>query len=362
MLAARVVVLLALVVAHLFHSQQGTEGLLGWDARWYRNIADRGYGGVPAEGIRFFPLLPLLGRLLSAVLPGGSGVAILLLANGSAAAYAVLAQRLAVREGLGQEAARAVPWVLALAPAGFVLVMGYTEALYGVLICGVLLACRSRRWATAMFCGFLGALLRPTGIVLCVPIALEALADWRRGRLTSPKHEPPPVGVRSAPVMRCVAPFGPLLGSLPFLAWCQGTRGDILAPFRAQTAPTLRGGVAVNPIATLRSAVSALFSGHIREAAPLLHAAWFLVAAALLIVCARLLPLSYTAFAACTLALAVTSRGLSSFERYAAAAVPLLLAASTLLTTPKRRSVALVCGFAVMSAYTLVSFRHGYVP
>src|SRR4051794_41945278 len=46
-------------------------GLLGADAAWYRDIARAGYGGLPAEGLRFFPLFPLLGRG-ACWLPGAS--------------------------------------------------------------------------------------------------------------------------------------------------------------------------------------------------------------------------------------------------------------------------------------------------
>src|SRR4051794_990489 len=31
-------------------------GLLGWDGGFYRTIAEAGYGALPAEALRFFPL------------------------------------------------------------------------------------------------------------------------------------------------------------------------------------------------------------------------------------------------------------------------------------------------------------------
>jgi hypothetical protein len=42
-------------------------GLLGWDANWYRRIAEIGYGGAGRTSVRFFPLYPLLTRALSKV-------------------------------------------------------------------------------------------------------------------------------------------------------------------------------------------------------------------------------------------------------------------------------------------------------
>src|SRR5258708_8302717 len=44
-------------------------GLLAWDAAWYRDIARLGYDRVPLEGLRFFPVFPLLPRAVS-WLPG----------------------------------------------------------------------------------------------------------------------------------------------------------------------------------------------------------------------------------------------------------------------------------------------------
>jgi hypothetical protein len=44
-----------------------TEGLIAWDGTWYRDIAEFGYSSIAPEGLRFFPLFPLLGRAVSVV-------------------------------------------------------------------------------------------------------------------------------------------------------------------------------------------------------------------------------------------------------------------------------------------------------
>src|SRR5262249_57635658 len=36
------------------------QGLFAWDAAFYRDIAEHGYGAVRTGALRFFPLLPLL--------------------------------------------------------------------------------------------------------------------------------------------------------------------------------------------------------------------------------------------------------------------------------------------------------------
>jgi hypothetical protein len=366
MAAARLVVVAALLAAHSVRPPVETESLLGWDAEWYADIARHGYDELPDEAIRFFPLFPLLGRLLGAPLDwlgagswagrmgGGDGVALLVLANAAALAYAAVVQHVARREGLAPVAVRAVPWVIAFAPAGFVLAMAYTEALYGVLVGATLLAARGRRWGAAALCGVLAGLLRPTGVLLCVPIAVEWWLAMRRGGDSGPTDR------------RLLAPaaalLSPLAGLVAFCAWCASTRGDALAAFREQTTADRRGAIMVNPVQTLQEAASAALNGDLAGSAALLHAVWSVLAVALLVVCARRLPVSYTLFAAATLVLALTSRGMSSFERYAGSALPLLLAAATLLTKPRRRRMALVLAAGVLAAYATAAFRHAYIP
>jgi hypothetical protein len=68
-----------------------------------------------------------------------------------------------------------------------------------------------------------------------------------------------------------------------------------------------------------------------------------------------------------TLALALTARQFSSFERYAASALPLLLVAGESIagwTARRRRVRAGVVGvaIAVMAAYALAAFGNEYVP
>src|SRR3954452_638914 len=54
-------------------------GLLGWDAAFYRDIASLGYGGLPDEARRFYPLLPLSVRVLG--LGHAAGPVLLLTVN-----------------------------------------------------------------------------------------------------------------------------------------------------------------------------------------------------------------------------------------------------------------------------------------
>lgn len=350
-LAARLIVLAAyvaaVVVAALVHRR--TESLLGWDADWYRRIADRGYTRIPAEGLRFFPLLPLLARALGTVV--GAGAALLLLADASALAAAALGRQLALSAGYPERVARLVPWVVAFSPAAAVLAMGYGEAPYAVLVAVILLAVRSGRWWPAAAAGALAGGLRPTGVLLAVPVAVEA---WQGLRSASTRER----------ATRALAVLAPALGALAYLAWVGWRFGSVLLPFRVQTRPELRAGVLVNPLPSIGRALLALFGSGPGPVSPLPHLLWALLVVALLVRCARRLPLSWTAFSAVTVLLALTARGLTSFERYAGSALPLLLVAAEWLAQQSghRRRQALAAAAVVLFGYSCLTFLHLYQP
>ena len=355
-LTVRAVVLLALVMSTLLRRelqarygvQLPTTGLLGWDADWYRRIAESGYDGAGRESLRFFPAFPLLVRVVSWPLGGSVPAALLLLANGSAIGYAWLVHRLALREGLGDQVARRAVWVLALAPAGFVLVMGYTEAVYGVLVVGVFLAARDRRWLLVAGLGLVAGASRPTGVLLALPVLVEACR-----------------ALRGAPVrdlaVRALAVAAPAAGLASYLLWVGVNYGDARLPFSLQSDRRLRGGTFYNPIPELWRVASGA-AAHDGPVTILMHLPVLITCVALTVVVARRLPASYTAFTLATLALALTAKRLSSFERYTGSAVPLLLAAALVVTGNTRPKVALVLGGVSLAGYALLAFTRLLVP
>ena len=345
-LVSRVVVLAALLTAWLIPKHRNAS-LLSWDASWYDSIAVHGYAASPDGAVRFFPVLPLLARWSAAVFFAPPGVLLVVIANAAALLYLALARRVALEVGLDAPVADAVPAVVALAPAGFVLVMGYTEPLFGVLLCVVLLSARRGRWLPCAIAGLMAGGLRPTGILLCLPVAIEACRGLRAVT---------PAGLAG----RLAATCAPAAGLGLYLGWAWRAYGDPLAPLRAQTVPGLRGAVLVDPIGTLAAACT-LFTGH--PGWILLRVLWIAVALALLVVSARRLPASFTAFAAATLFLAVTASNFSSFERYACSALPLLLAAATVLVArPRLRLAAAIGAPLVLFGQALLSFLGSYVP
>ena len=138
---SRVLVVGALAtIRHIVHDRarqpvpvQLHAGLLAWDASWYRDIARGGYDGVATEGLRFFPLFPMLGRAVS-WLPGASaGFGVVLVANVSALVLGFALHALVMQRTRRRDLARRAVWLVYLAPPAFVLVMGYAEATFMTL-------------------------------------------------------------------------------------------------------------------------------------------------------------------------------------------------------------------------------------
>ena len=93
-----------------------TEGLIAWDGTWYRDIAEFGYSSIAPEGLRFFPLFPLLGRAFSVVTLGRTDVALILIANIASLFLAIAIRRLVIFERGSKELANRAVWIVCLSP------------------------------------------------------------------------------------------------------------------------------------------------------------------------------------------------------------------------------------------------------
>src|SRR4051794_29619194 len=314
-------------------------GLLGADAAWYRDIARAGYDGVASEGLRFFPLFPFLGRVVS-WLPGASaGFGVLFVANASALALGFVLHRLVMHERDDPELARRAVWLVYLVPSAFVLVMGYAEATFMVFAAVVLLGLRSRRWWLAAAFGFLAGLTRPVGVLLAVPAIVEGWQrrDWKAA----------------------VPAVAPVLGLVAYLVWAADRTHDFLYPVRAQQDPTRRGHW-VDPIRAVAHNVHELFTGDHMSAG--IHALSALVFVALLLVLARRWPLSFTLYAAVALVVALSSRNLDSLERYGLATLPFVLAGADVIAEPERERIVLCLAGAGLAAASVLAFTGVLIP
>lgn len=152
------------------------------DVPHYVNIAANGYvaAGENANEIVFYPLFPLLMRLMHAIIPdytaAGAVVSNLCLGAASAGMLALMERELGERRAL-----RGV-LLFSLFPFGFFMVGAYTESLFIALMVLDMLALVKRRWAWVGVLGMLAALTRTQGIALLVPAVYELCLDLRRKR------------------------------------------------------------------------------------------------------------------------------------------------------------------------------------
>ncbi len=353
-IAARVLVGIALGLSRILvdHGQvddpfariTSGHGLLAWDGSFYADIAQHGYGSLPRAALRFFPLTPLLGRGVG-WLGFGPRIGVVIVANVAALVAGALLWSLVQREGFSSAAANRAAWLLPVFPSAFVLVLGYAESIFLAVAIGAFVAIRDRRWLLAAVLGVLAGASRPGGFILAVPIAVEAV---RALRTAGPRE----IAARATAVL---APFG---GTALFLLWVGDRFGDALLPFRVQTRSNLKGSF-TNPAISVGRAVRGLFDGHIGTG---LHVPWMVLAVILIVICFKRLPSSYGWFALVTIASAVTSSNLDSFERYALGAFPLVIVGAILTRDRRIERTLLVLSATAMTGYATLAFLHAYVP
>jgi hypothetical protein len=192
------------------------------DALWYLRIADQGYATDDASAA-FFPLYPLVVRGVSFVL-GGHPLAAGLLVSNAAFLGALLVMWALTRSELSEELARRAVLYAAVFPTAFFFVAPYSESLFLLLVVTAFWAARRSRWELAGVAGALAALTRNLGVVLFLPLALEAVYQ-------SLSSQP-----RRWQVRALAWSLAPVAGTLAYLGFWGVRSGDWLAPLHQQAA------------------------------------------------------------------------------------------------------------------------------
>ncbi|WP_034268288.1 hypothetical protein [Actinospica robiniae] len=331
------------------------DALFTWDTAWYSGIAEHGYTGVPSDGIRFWPLLPLTIRSFDLVGIGALTGA-LVVCWAASLAFGMLMYRVALAVGGDEPTARRAAWLSQLAPGAFVLVMGYTEALAGMLAAAFLASILLTRpgalptaratwtwYAVGFVAGVGSGLVRPTGWLLCLAGLVEVVGN-RRDR---------PSGTAA----RLAVAASPVVGLLIFLGWVNAEYHDWMLPYSTQRAANLRGTTAANPFDSALQSINQ--GGNGAGAFTLLLV---IASIGLLWGSAKRLPVSFTVWAFAGLAAVITAPHFSSFARYSAGILPLLLVAA-MLTTKRTAWWWTIGSSAALCAYfAFQAFIGIYIP
>jgi hypothetical protein len=188
--------------------------LARWDAFWYLDIATRGYrwNGNPLEqqNVVFFPLFPLLMRVIGRAI-GGHVLLAGLLVSLIAFLLALCGFWRWTADRLGADAATGAVWLLSAFPLALFFSAVYTESLYLLVAVAACDHAERRQFARSAAFGFLGGLVRPNGLLLSIPIAWTAFVADRD---------------RHQELSRGAAAIAPILGMLCFSAYLAWRVGD----------------------------------------------------------------------------------------------------------------------------------------
>lgn len=231
-----------------------------WDARWYAEALQHGYPALlptGADGIvqenawAFYPLFPMLGRVLSGLTGTGPAWSLTAIALVAGLGAVLVAYRI-FRHRAGHRTALWGTVFLAAFPVAPVLQVPYAESLNLLLLGGALLLVMERRYLWAMPVVLLMCLSRPTGVPFAAMVGLLFLYRlWQR--ITARGVAARGVTARRVPVhgkaqlwslagLTAVSGIGALLW--PAIAWAStgdpgaytktetAWRGDDLVPFK----------------------------------------------------------------------------------------------------------------------------------
>jgi hypothetical protein len=200
-----------------FNSQDGKIYLVepfmnaqvSWDSEYYLSIAVAGYedpamrritnpfnGDAASQNYAFFPLYPLLIKLL--MLPLGlfglTPIATATLAGVIVAALGTLVGAAALydlaRPELDEDGALRAVFYLLIFPTGFFLVMVYTEGVFIAIAFWALALMRRGQWGWASLLALAAPWARAQGAVLALPLAVAWLRGLDRSRPLGPQLTP----------------------------------------------------------------------------------------------------------------------------------------------------------------------------
>ncbi|MBV9802807.1 MAG: DUF2029 domain-containing protein [Solirubrobacterales bacterium] len=320
-----------------------------WDSIHYLQTAQHGY--TSAASTVFYPLYPLLVRVLGTGLGSDVGAGVLISLAALAVAL-ILLHRLTELE-LGRRAADVTVMLLAFAPLSFYFSAVYTESLYLVLSVGSVYAARRGRWRLAGILGGLAAATRVTGIGLVLLLGLMYVKER---------------GVDRHLAWLAAIPAG-LLAYLGFTAakgygFTAPFAGEGSAQYHHQMAGSLQ--TVVSAVRAAASGARALLSQPLYQPslggpfAPSTDSILLLVVLAVAIVTLvwafRRLPIAYGMYSLAVLLVCtwspVDGQPLKSFDRYALTIFPLWMAAGAWLSERRRVRPVLLVSAGLLAFWT----------
>ncbi len=148
-----------------------------WDAIWYLRIAQFGYSPTDPSA-SFFPLFPLLTRVVAAFMPDYLAAALIVSTLATFVAF-ILLYRLSADLFDDATAQRAVVY-WALFPTSFFLLAAYAESTLAATALAAIYFARKERWWQAEIAALAATLARPIGFLILVPLIIIAWQARKR--------------------------------------------------------------------------------------------------------------------------------------------------------------------------------------
>jgi len=336
---SKCLVLLAWLLSKLFsgtfdspNGERIDRGLMAWDGDWYASIVTNGYDEVLVEGIRFFPGYIFVGRFFNSFLPGSAAISLILIANIASLITLIAIKKLVLIEKDSEELAKRSVWLLSVFPSAFVLTWAYAESLFLALSIFCFVALRKEQWKVVIFCSFAAALVRPTGLLLTIPILCVVLENWKLNK-------------RKMSFQSILALISGFVGSGIYILWASLHFDKLFAPIKAQE--SFRGSF-VDPFSRVIKGVSRVLTG--TSATETLHVISALLLLFLLVKLFKEWPLRYGLFSSSCMMVALGAENINSLERYALNGFPIILSVLLLANQPRLRlAVPFVSAFCMVS-------------
>ncbi|MBC8264498.1 MAG: glycosyltransferase family 39 protein, partial [Anaerolineales bacterium] len=148
-----------------------------FDSIWYTKIAMQGYAQGDGTTV-FFPLYPILTRLVGKVLFGNYLLGGIIVSNAAYFLALIALYKLTRLEFDSQVAVRTVVY-LSVFPTAFFLLGVYTEAPFLLFAISAFYYARKGNWLAAGVMGLLAALTKQLGLLLLLPLLYEYLDNVR---------------------------------------------------------------------------------------------------------------------------------------------------------------------------------------
>lgn len=280
-----------------------------WDSFWYIDIAQNGYSIVGWQtafpdqtNLAFFPLYPLLMKLLGPLTGNNYFLSGLLVSNLALLLSAYLLYQL-IRLEQGEKIARRAVKYLFIFPVSFILSGLFTESLYLCLTLLCFYLAKRRQWWLAGLCGAALSATRTLGVLIVLPLAFEYLRSVRFA----------PKAIRWNSLFVLLVP----LGLVAFSLYSYQLTGDFLF-FKTNQAAWDRE--VVNPLLAFWEAISQSVTEH--SVKKLLEVCFFIAAFGVLTRFYRQLGFSYWLLGMYSIIIPL-SAGIASMPRFTLPIFPL---------------------------------------